>query len=139
MKTCCFFQLLHGEQYIELFKPIPTSGTVTTKTEVADVLDKGKGALVLLNTTTFDEDGEAICLNQFSIYLGGSGGFGGKRNSDKGKPLVNAPSRKPDASLQDKTGVTQAALYRLSGDYNPLHMDPAFAQMGGTFSVLFFI
>ena len=94
-------------------------------------MDKGKGALVLLDITTYDEQDEPICLNQFSIYLGGAGGFGGKRSSDKVIPLAKAPSRNPDATIQEKTGLTQAALYRLSGDYNPLHVDPAFAQMGG--------
>ncbi|EDO32836.1 predicted protein [Nematostella vectensis] len=124
-------KLLHGEQYLEVYKPLPTSGSITNRAEVVDVLDKGKGALVLLNVTTLDEQEEPICFNQFSIYLGGAGGFGGKRSSDKVKPVVSPPSRTPDASVKEKTGLTQAALYRLSGDYNPLHVDPAFAQMGG--------
>ena len=95
-------------------------------------MDKGKGAVILQNVTSYDEQGEKVCFNQFSIYAGGAGGFGGKRNSDKVMPLGRTPSRMPDASLKEKTGVTQAALYRLNGDYNPLHIDPAFAQMGGT-------
>jgi len=96
-----------------------------------DILDKGKGAVVLAEIKTFDEDGDAICVNQATIFLRGAGGFGGKRNSDNVKPLVKPPARNPDASVQEKTSPSQAALYRLSGDYNPLHVDPNFSQMGG--------
>lgn len=78
-----------------------------------------------------DESGETVCINQATIFLRGAGGFGGKRNSDKVKPLSNPPAREPDASIQEKTSHSQAALYRLSGDYNPLHIDPSFSQMGG--------
>lgn len=94
-------------------------------------MDKGKGAVVLVEVTTSDEEDEPICVNQMSIYLGGAGGFGGKRSSDKIKPLGKHPSRNPDATIQEKTSLSQAALYRLSGDYNPLHVDPDFSQMGG--------
>lgn len=124
-------QILHGEQYLELYKPLPTSGTLTNKVEIADVMDKGKGAVILQNVTSYDEKGEPVCFNQFSIYAGGAGGFGGKRNSDKVIPLGTTPTRAPDASIREQTGLSQAALYRLSGDYNPLHIDPGFAQMGG--------
>lgn len=102
-----------------------------SKSKVLDVMDKGKGAVVLTEVITSDEQGDPICINQSSIYLGGAGGFGGKRNSDKVKPLVKRPTRNPDAVMEEKTSLSQAALYRLSGDYNPLHVDPNFSQMGG--------
>ena len=51
------------------------------------------------------------------------------------QPTVKAPSRAPDASMKDTTSVDQAALYRLSGDYNPLHIDPSFAAMGGEYLI----
>ncbi|KAL9981777.1 hypothetical protein ACROYT_G010524 [Oculina patagonica] len=124
-------KLLHGEQYLELYKPLPTSGTLTSKGEVGDILDKGKGALVLVNVTSYDSSGEAVCFNQFSIYIGGAGGFGGKKRSEHAKPLVTMPTRAPDASVKEKTSCCQAAIYRLSGDSNPIHIDPDFAQMGG--------
>lgn len=126
-----FLQLLHGEQYLELFKPFPTSGTVTNKAEVVDILDKGKGALILINVTTNDDKGDPLCFNQFSFYVGDAGGFGGKRSSDAAKPLVSTPSRAPDSSIQETTSCCQALFYRISGDYNPIHIDPDFAQMGG--------
>lgn len=114
-----------------MLKPLPKSGSVVSKSRVLDIMDKGKGAIVLAEVTISDEEGEPICVNQSSIYLGGAGGFGGKRNSDKVKPLAKYPPRSPDASIQEKTTLSQAALYRLSGDYNPLHVDPNFSQMGG--------
>uniref|UniRef100_A0A7N8WXZ3 Peroxisomal multifunctional enzyme type 2 n=1 Tax=Mastacembelus armatus TaxID=205130 RepID=A0A7N8WXZ3_9TELE len=103
-----FTQVLHGEQYLELYKPLPTSGKLTSKATIADVLDKGSGAVILLDVNTYSGD-ELVCYNQFSVFVVGAGGFGGKRSSDKAK----------------------AALYRLSGDWNPLHIDPSFAAMGG--------
>lgn len=124
-------KFLHGEQFLELYKPIPTSGTVTNTAEVVDILDKGKGALILVIVITRDDKGEAICSNQFSFYIGGGGGFGGKRHSDHNKPLVATPKRPPDASIKEKTSRCQALWYRLCGDYNPIHIDPQFAQMGG--------
>ncbi|CAL1615578.1 unnamed protein product [Knipowitschia caucasica] len=123
-------RLLHGEQYLEIFKPLPTSGTLTVHATIADYLDKGSGAVLLLDVNAYNGN-ELICFNQFSIFLVGAGGFGGKRSSDKAKPLVLPPKRAPDAVMVDATTRDQAALYRLSGDWNPLHIDPSFAAMGG--------
>uniref|UniRef100_A0A8C7ZQJ1 Peroxisomal multifunctional enzyme type 2 n=1 Tax=Oryzias sinensis TaxID=183150 RepID=A0A8C7ZQJ1_9TELE len=74
---------------------------------------------------------ELLCYNQFSVFVVGAGGFGVKRNSDKAKPPLPPPNRAPDAVVIDSTTRDQAALYRLSGDWNPLHIDPSFAAMGG--------
>ncbi|KAI1900244.1 hypothetical protein AGOR_G00048000 [Albula goreensis] len=125
-----FSRLLHGEQYLELFKPIPTSGKLTSQATIADVLDKGSGAIILLDVHTYNGN-ELICYNQFSLFIVGAGGFGGKRTSDKAKSTVAPPNRAPDAVMTDETTRDQAALYRLSGDWNPLHIDPSFAAMGG--------
>ncbi|XP_034452916.1 peroxisomal multifunctional enzyme type 2 [Hippoglossus hippoglossus] len=125
-----FTQVLHGEQYLELYKPLPTSGELTSQATIADVLDKGSGALILLDVNTYS-DGELLCFNQFSVFVVGAGGFGGKRTSDKVKVAVSPPQRAPDAVVIDSTTRDQAALYRLSGDWNPLHIDPSFAAMGG--------
>ncbi|KAL7885071.1 hypothetical protein AOLI_G00078410 [Acnodon oligacanthus] len=123
-------RLLHGEQYLELYKPLPTSGTLTSKASVADILDKGSGAVILLDVHTYSNQ-ELVCYNQFSLFIVGSGGFGGKRSSDKAVPTVPAPNRAPDAVEVDETSRDQAALYRLSGDWNPLHIDRSFAAMAG--------
>ncbi|KAK5601814.1 hypothetical protein CRENBAI_020171 [Crenichthys baileyi] len=125
-----FTQVLHGEQYLELYKPLPTSGTLTSETTVADVLDKGSGAVILLDVNTYNGD-ELVCYNQFSVFVVGAGRFGGRRSSDKAKAPLPPPKRAPDAVVIESTTRDQAALYRLSGDWNPLHIDPSFAAMGG--------
>uniref|UniRef100_A0A3Q1BH04 Hydroxysteroid (17-beta) dehydrogenase 4 n=1 Tax=Amphiprion ocellaris TaxID=80972 RepID=A0A3Q1BH04_AMPOC len=125
-----FTQVLHGEQYLELYKPLPTSGKLTSEATIADVLDKGSGAVILLDVHTYS-GGELVCYNQFSVFVVGAGGFGGKRTSEKAKASVPPPKRAPDAVVIDSTTRDQAALYRLSGDWNPLHIDPSFAAMGG--------
>ncbi|XP_008287375.1 peroxisomal multifunctional enzyme type 2 [Stegastes partitus] len=123
-------RVLHGEQYLELYKPLPTSGSLTSEATVADVLDKGSGAVILLDVNTYSGR-ELVCYNQFSVFVVGAGGFGGKRTSEKAKAPVPPPKRAPDAVVIDSTTRDQAALYRLSGDWNPLHIDPSFAAMGG--------
>ncbi|VDI82342.1 3-hydroxyacyl-CoA dehydrogenase / 3a,7a,12a-trihydroxy-5b-cholest-24-enoyl-CoA hydratase / enoyl-CoA, partial [Mytilus galloprovincialis] len=119
--------LIHGE----LYKPFPTSGTLTSRGTIVDVLDKGSGAVILMDVEIFNEKKEKIAYNQFSTFIVGAGKFGGKRSSDKARNTANPPSRAPDASMSEKTSIDQAALYRLSGDRNPLHIDPSFAAMGG--------
>ncbi|KAG3265877.1 hydroxysteroid 17-beta dehydrogenase 4, transcript variant X3 [Ictidomys tridecemlineatus] len=125
-----FAQVLHGEQYLELYKPLPRSGKLKCEAVVADVLDKGSGAVILMDVYSYSGK-ELICYNQFSLFLVGSGGFGGKRTSEKLKVALDVPSRSPDAVLRDTTSLNQAALYRLSGDWNPLHIDPNFASLAG--------
>lgn len=124
-------KLLHGEMYIELMKPLPPSATLSTDLEVVEVLDKGSGAVLTADTVSRSESGEALFRAQWSLFLVGEGNFGGPRKSTKAVPLMDHPSRAPDASEEVVTGVDQAALYRLSGDLNPLHLDPSFAAMGG--------
>ncbi len=120
--------LLHGEQYLEIFQPIPVEGTITSYPTIAAIYDKGKGALVEIETVTKDSKGNDLFKNRFSTFIRGEGGFGG----DKGpEPGFEAPDRKPDRVVEMKTLPQQALLYRLSGDFNPLHADPNFAAMGG--------
>ncbi|XP_043567448.1 peroxisomal multifunctional enzyme type 2 [Chiloscyllium plagiosum] len=125
-----FTKVLHGEQYLEIYKPVPTSGTLKSEGIVADILDKGSGAVILLDVNTYNGK-DLVCYNQFSIFVVGAGGFGGKRTSDKVKVTMNPPNRPPDDVMSDVTSVNQAALYRLNGDWNPLHIDPNFAAFGG--------
>jgi acyl dehydratase len=120
--------LLHGEQETILTRPLSTTGNVVNRASVTDVFDKGKGALVMLEIISESPDGEELFRNRVSIFLRGEGGFGGESGP---RPANPAPDREPDAVVESPTFEQQALLYRLSGDWNPLHADPAFAAMGG--------
>jgi len=124
-------KVLHGEQFIEVYKDIPVNGTLEGKLTVVDILDKKSGALVVVDVDVTDESNEKVLSCQWSIFVVGAGGFGGKRSSDLIVPTAETPNRPADASVQYKTSIDQAALYRLTGDRNPLHIDPSFAAMGG--------
>ncbi|KAB5577863.1 hypothetical protein GE09DRAFT_1087619 [Coniochaeta sp. 2T2.1] len=128
--------LLHGEQYLEIRKyPIPTSARLISRGKLLEVVDKGSAAILKNGITTVNaETGEELFYNETTVFLRGCGGFGGqKKPSDRGAATAanKPPSRMPDVVVEEKTTEEQAALYRLSGDYNPLHVDPSFAKMGG--------
>ncbi|KAG7089758.1 hypothetical protein E1B28_011412 [Marasmius oreades] len=128
-------KLLHGEQYLSIKAPIPTSGELVSKARIMEVLDKGKAAAVTSIVETRDKrTGKLIFENQSTVFIRGAGGFGGKRTGMDRGPASAAnepPKRAPDATMEEKTFPSQAALYRLSGDYNPLHILPEFAAIGG--------
>lgn len=119
--------VLHGEQDLVLHRPIRPTGSVESTTRVAGVYDKGKAALIVLEVESSDREGP-LFTNRFSIFARGEGGFGGESGPAPGNP---APDREPDLVVESPTMPHQALIYRLSGDKNPLHADPAFAAMGG--------
>ena len=121
--------LLHGEQYLEVPKPLPTEATVTTTGKITQVYDKGKGAVLVIESISTDDKGEVVAKNETKIFIRGLGNFGGDRGPSG---AINvAPDREPDAIEEEPTDENQALLYRLSGDRNPLHADPAMAAVGG--------
>jgi acyl dehydratase len=120
--------ILHGEQGFKIAKTIPTKGSLTTSGTVTGVYDKGKGALVTIDSKTTDAAGETVFTNTSGVFVRGAGGFGGDRGPEAGN---KAPERPPDRSVSETTLDIQAAIYRLSGDRNPLHIDPDFAKMAG--------
>jgi len=122
--------LVHGEQAIELHGPIPVKGEVSSVGEITGVWDKGKGAVIETRSVSTDTStGEALFTNTSSVFIRGEGGWGGDRGPSGAKNV--APEREPDHTRTLPTRIDQALLYRLSGDRNPLHTDPAFAAMGG--------
>ena len=123
-----FALVLHGEQDIEIHKPIPTSAQVVNQPRIAGIYDKGKAALIIMEVETSEKGGDKLFTNRFSIFARGEGGFGGESGPKAGNA---APDRAPDATVESRTIPNQALLYRLSGDKNPLHADPEFASMGG--------
>jgi acyl dehydratase len=121
--------VLHGEQAIRLEAPIPTHGTLTTTPTITAVYDKGKGAVVVVETDTVNEKGTRLFHNTAAIFVRGEGGFGGDRGPSGARNVP--PGRKPDKTVSYPTLPQQALVYRLSGDMNPLHADPDFAKLGG--------
>ncbi len=122
-------KLLHGEQYLEIRKyPIPTKANLLSKPMISAVYDKGKAALIELDVETVDEEGDVVFFNKFALFVRGEGGFGGEKGPDAG---YEAPDRAPDKTVQMKTLPQQGLIYRLSGDYNPLHADPGIANKAG--------
>ncbi len=124
-----FDRVLHGEQYTELRGPWPTHGKLVHKMKIKDIFDKGKNALVVTSITTTDGEGRELAYNELTTLVRGAGGWGGDRgpSADVNVP----PDRTPDAVVEEKTSPNQALLYRLSGDWNPLHADPGFAKNFG--------
>ena len=118
---------LHAEQALSLERPLPAVGQVRTRGFVSEVWDKGQAALVRIESETADDAG-VLLRNSALIYLPGAGGFGGERGPSSSRPGEAGP---PDLEARDVTSPEQAALYRLSGDRNPLHIDPSFAARAG--------
>jgi 3-hydroxyacyl-CoA dehydrogenase/3a,7a,12a-trihydroxy-5b-cholest-24-enoyl-CoA hydratase len=122
--------LLHGEQFLQVSRPLPPAATLTNRARVAAVYDKGSGALVVIDLHSEDSSGTSVAYNQLSVFIRGLGGFGGERGP--GSATVVPEGRPPDAVYRQTIPANQALLYRLtSGDRNPLHADPAFAAAGG--------
>jgi acyl dehydratase len=122
--------LVHAEQYVELHRPLPVAGTVRTTSTVTGIYDKGSGALVVSENVALDaETGEPLITSRGGTFIRGEGGFGGPR--DDGTPPWQLPDRAPDHQVVRETRPEQALIYRLSGDRNPLHVDPKFAARGG--------
>jgi len=124
-----YAMVVHGEQILEIHNPLPRSATVSTTTAIEGIYDKGSGALILMRLETKDKGGTPLCTNWIGIFVRGAGGFGGPAQPKKDIPAV--PERTPDFVFEAKTGPDQAALYRLTGDRNPLHIDPALAKAVG--------
>ena len=121
--------LVHAEQYVELHRPLPVSGTVRTSSTVTGMYDKGSGALVESESIAVDAaTGEPMITTRSGTFIRGEGGFGGSRGT--AEPWQQ-PDRAPDHKVVEPTRPEQALLYRLSGDRNPLHADPKFAARGG--------
>jgi acyl dehydratase len=121
-------QVVHGAQEITVNGPLPTSGTAVLSTRISDVWDKGKAAVIWQEGVARAESGEELWTVRSSIFVKGEGGWGGNRGESTS---VAIPDRAPDASVSYDVTPQQAMLYRLCGDRNPLHADPAFAKAAG--------
>ena len=124
-----FAMVVHGEQTLLMHNAAPKGGAVQTTATLEGVYDKGSGGLIVMRFDSRDKGGTPVCTNWVSAFVRGAGGFGGPAQPKKDVPAI--PSQSPDMVFEAPTEVNQAALYRMSGDRNPLHIDPAIAKMVG--------
>lgn len=124
-----FARLVHGEQSFELNGAIPPEGTVQVTGRIAEIWDKGKGAVVVTECESVDSSGNWLFRTRASAFIRGEGDFGGERGPSAA--AFEVPDSKPDHEVTYRTRPDQALIYRLSGDRNALHSDPAFAARAG--------
>lgn len=127
-----FTKLVHSAQAVSFDRPLPAKGTVTSTPRIASIYDRGegRGALVVLERDVTDADsGECYAHVEQTLLLRGDGGFDGKAPPTSPAQLI--PDRAPDVSTQQPISPRAALIYRLSGDWNPLHADPAAARAAG--------
>lgn len=125
-------KVLHGEQGLSLHKPLRPEGTVVGSTRVTDVVDKGqgRGALILWQRTLYDKmTGDRLATIDQTSFCRGDGGFGGSPSAPSQPHRI--PDRAPDLACVLATSPQSALIYRLSGDRNPVHADPAIARAAG--------
>ncbi len=125
-------KVLHGEQGIKWFKPLPPAATVIGQTRIVDIIDKGegRGALIYSERTLHDKaTGDHIATTSSTTFARGDGGFGGP--SGQVKDVHALPDRDPDMLVDIATLPQSALIYRLSGDPNPLHASPTVAKAAG--------
>ncbi|MBK3627709.1 MaoC/PaaZ C-terminal domain-containing protein [Streptomyces asoensis] len=120
-------RVLHGGQRLEIHRPLPVSGRATATGRIAAVYDKGKAAVLVMRTEVADTDGP-LWTNDAQIFVRGEGGWGGDRGPSA---RLDPPDGEPDKVVERGVREDQALLYRLCGDYNPLHADPEFAKLAG--------
>jgi acyl dehydratase len=121
--------LVHAGQSVTLHRPIPVEGAIRATTTLTEVEDKRSGALITFTTESLDvSSGEPLLTTTSALFVRGEGGFGGARTAAVRR---RPPERAPDHVVPYATSPGQALLYRLCGDRNPLHSDPAFARSAG--------
>lgn len=121
-------KILHGGQSHAVHRPLSSAGSATVSTRVAEVWDKGKAAVIVLEGAATSPEGEPLWTSRLQMFVRGEGGFGGEPGPEQ--PWA-APDRAPDHVIESPTTPDQALLYRLNGDLNPLHVDPELAGSVG--------
>ena len=127
-----YLLVLHGEQRLKMYEPLPHSADILVDSSVKGVFDKGKekGALIITETDIkLKENEKLLCTLSSTTFARGDGGFGGPSDGAPEPHLI--PERKSDDEFSADTEPNQALIYRLSGDRNPLHSDPEIAIAAG--------
>lgn len=120
-------RILHAGQALTVHQPLPASGSASVETRIAHVWDKGKAAVIVVETSARNDDGP-LWTTEMQIWASGEGGFDGEPGPDTS---WTAPGREPDLVIDSPIPSDLALLYRLNGDLNPLHIDPEFAGQAG--------
>ncbi|WP_280153895.1 MaoC/PaaZ C-terminal domain-containing protein [Piscinibacter sp. XHJ-5] len=123
---------VHGEHAVRIHKPLPSAGHVVGASRIVDLVDKGerRGALIFVEREITDQaSGDLLATVRQTVFCRGDGGFGGPAKVLS--PPHPIPERAPDTHIDIPTSPQTALIYRLSGDYNPLHSDPATARDAG--------
>lgn len=126
-----FGKLVHAAQWAEFPAPLPSAATVRGEAQVVSLTDRGpgKGAVLVLERRIADAaSGTLYCRLRQTLLLRGDGGFGGEPAQ---RDETAMPLGKPDLVASFATSARAALIYRLSGDWNPLHLDPAVAAQAG--------
>lgn len=124
--------LLHAEQSLQMHKPLPAEGTVVSEASIDEIYDKGaKGAIMYMTRKLYEKSSGDLLVTMGTVqFLRADGGFGGKSEGAP-KPRPVPADRAPDQVVNLPVSLNQALIYRLAGDYNPLHIDPEVARGAG--------
>jgi acyl dehydratase len=121
--------MVHHSQQMDIFKPLKPNARLRVSGKVAGLYDLKRLAMSVFSIDAYDEEDDLIARGEVTLVLRNDGGFGGERRPKTAR--VDLPDREPDFEVHDRVEPSQALLYRLSGDYNPLHADPEFAAEAG--------
>jgi acyl dehydratase len=120
---------LDGERYVEMIRPLDPEGSeITMKSRLIGIHKRGTGASVETEVIMSDAKGPVYRLVS-GAFLVGAKDF--KDSGSTNSEAVAVPKRNPDKEVEVKISETMPLLYRLSGDYNPLHVEEGLAQMSG--------
>lgn len=130
-------KLVHGEQRTTIHQPVPVEAKVVGRTRVTRIIDKGagKGAIVVSERSLEGEDGTLYATLEQVTFCRGDGGYsqelGGQPSDESLSALAATPDTAAQWTFEHRIRPEAALLYRLMGDYNPLHADPRVAQAAG--------
>src|SRR5579862_2720780 len=131
-----WLRVVHGEQRVRLFGPLPVAATLDATSRIVSLTDKGakRGAVMVVERTMREQGSpEPLASTTQTLFLRGDGGFSAASGESDPAPerLPPIPDSKPDVELEMSSLPQSALIYRLSGDYNPLHVDPDVALAAG--------